>query len=166
MTRQPIKIAVLLPEAYGGGTLRGALSFAIQLHDGAKAAGDDVVVEFGFVSGANSSVQDLAFKSLRDRKISCRPMHVEIRPLAALVLVGARGRTPIDSEDRNILVFNDGISNFDDADYRFIISDRRQAAAEIVRRGGSRQARARRAARVFPCGHRPGYYFRPNQVRQ
>ena len=117
------KVAVLLPEAYGGGTQRAALNFAIQIHDGAKSANDAVVVEFGYVEGEASRDQQI-FDGLRERNIGFRPFKVKRFPREKFVQI-RKWREPAQRvSDPNILVFDDGISNFDDADYRIIISDR------------------------------------------
>lgn len=122
-TRTATKVAVLLPADYGGGTLRGAINLAIQIADGAKATGDQLVVEFGYVDGKNSAPHG-AFAELRERGIPYRTMIVTSLPQMHLSLVD-KSRTPEHFEaEPSILVFNDGVSNFDDADYRIIVSDR------------------------------------------
>ena len=133
LPRAPRKIAVLLPEAYGGGTLRGAINIAVQIHDGAKSAGDDVIVEFGYVEGPVKHEPDI-FKNLKQRHISCRPMRVKSYPRSSICYpIDAPLNVPFSSrsqdDDPNILVFDDGISNFDDASHRVIISDRLMGGA-------------------------------------
>lgn len=123
MTRHLTKIAVILPAAYGGGTLRGALNLVTQLHDGALAAGDRITVEFGYVQGSFAGYQS-AFAALDHRRISYRTLVLKVRPTHDFLQL--KSVVPMNGErlDSTIIIFDDGISNFDDADYRIIVSDR------------------------------------------
>lgn len=111
---------MLLPEAYGGGTLRGAINLAVQIHDGAKKTGDNVVVEFGYVDGKATEKLEI-FESLAARRIEFRPFKVKRYPRTSYYQTAS---AYVGGTEPDILVFDDGISNFDDADHRIFISDR------------------------------------------
>ena len=115
------KIGIILPAAYSGGTLRGAINAAIQVHDGSKVFGDDITVEFGYVDVGQAEIHK-GFRDLESRGIIARPIRVEYHKADRFL---PAGHDPTRDDRRcRYIVFNDGISNFDDADFLVIISDR------------------------------------------
>src|SRR5581483_1463908 len=116
---RPMRIAVIVPHSYSGGTMRGALNAAVQIHDGAAAHGDDVQVEFGYVDIGQAAIH-AGFRDLQRRHIPYRPITVELKE-------GVDFRNPAPGRSgiaEKWAIFNDGLSNFDDADFVLIISDR------------------------------------------
>jgi glycosyltransferase involved in cell wall biosynthesis len=113
-----MRIAVIVPAPYSGGTMRAALNVALQIHDGSRTVGEPVIVEFGYVDAGQAEVH-AGFGELRHRKIPYRPIRIE--RCSPATLAGA-----LDGElgDLPLVYFNDGVSNFDDADFVLIVSDR------------------------------------------
>lgn len=121
---KPLRIAVILPERYGGGTFRGAMNTARMLALGAKAEGDPVEISFGHVD-APDLYSDSDFDVLRSLGVKIRPFRretVEARKMAPVLNRLDTSRPKIDSP--LYLSFNDGISNFEDCDFWVIVSDR------------------------------------------
>lgn len=115
-----MKLGIILPASYSGGTLRAALNAAIQIHDGARALGDDVAVEFGYVDVGQAEFHK-AFRELERREIPYRPLRIEFCDARSLFSVpSGAGREEL---KQRYVIFNDGVSNFDDADFLLIMSD-------------------------------------------
>jgi glycosyltransferase involved in cell wall biosynthesis len=120
-------IAVILPERYRGGTLRGAMNITRMLALGAKASGEALTLSFGHVDD-----QDLYspsdFTELRELGVTVRPFHIQF-------LRGSEINPLYESwfDDLNVkpadeyIAFNDGVSNFEDADFWVVVSDRLRA---------------------------------------
>jgi glycosyltransferase involved in cell wall biosynthesis len=123
-TQVPYHIAVILPERYRGGTLRGAINAARMLALGAKDAGDALKISFGHLD-LPDVYSRADFEDLIDLEITIRPFKNQI---IAADKVEAIYETwieiPASDHSSEYLVFNDGISNFEDADFWLIVSDR------------------------------------------
>jgi glycosyltransferase involved in cell wall biosynthesis len=118
-----MRIAVILPERYRGGTLRGALNIAKMIKMGASLSGDLIDVSFGHVDDS-TVYNEVDFDQLSSIGIKIRPF---IREDVLGKSLFTYGRRKI-SEDPNEIywVFNDGISNFEECDFLVIVSDRLQ----------------------------------------
>ena len=129
-----LNLAIILPAAYRGGTLRGALNIARMLKIGAAACGDALALSFGHIDDP-TLYADADFEALRALGARIRPFRHEIIPASALASLYG-GWVPIDPARRapEYLVFNDGVSNFEDADFWLIISDRLNVALPPHRR--------------------------------
>lgn len=110
------EIAVVVPVGYGGGSIRGAVNTAAQIHDGAAAHGDDVRVRFGYVDIGQASSQQVTFSQLTQRKILAEPIKVDTVDARDIGL-----RTGVEGP---FAVFNNGTDNFDTADFVLVVSDR------------------------------------------
>jgi len=127
------KVAVLLPETYRGGTLRGALNIVKMLVLGAKSAGDKLELSFGHVDSP-SIYNDSDFEELRRLGVKVRPFFRELIDASKLEpifsFLGLPNNPP---KGGQYWCFNDGISNFEDCDFWIIISDRIQHPIPINR---------------------------------
>lgn len=129
-------IAVILPERYRGGTLRGAKNIARMLHVGSRAHDTPIKVTFGHIDDA-SLYRSSDFTDLVSMGIGVRPFQLQTIPADMLAeyyrggFVRAKRRPT-----RDLVLFNDGMSNFEDADFWLIISDRIAGAIPPHRRYG------------------------------
>jgi glycosyltransferase involved in cell wall biosynthesis len=120
-------IAVILPEAYRGGTLRGALNIVKMLFIGSRAAGDFPKISFGYVGGTDVYLES-DFYEIKKMGVQVRPFRtikaaaVDVEMLSGLVDSSVKNST-----SQEYLIFNDTVSNFEDADIWLIVSDRLSA---------------------------------------
>ena len=129
-----LDIAVILPAGYRGGTLRGALNATRMLALGAAACGDHVTLSFGHLDDP-SLYLDSDFEELRELGVRIRPFRPQVVSAASLAsLYGEWVEVPERRRAPEYLVFNDGVSNFEDADFWLIISDRLNVALPAHRR--------------------------------
>jgi glycosyltransferase involved in cell wall biosynthesis len=119
-----MRIAVILPERYRGGTLRGAKNVARMLRLGAQSAGDDLTVSFGYIDDPNIYSSD-DFNDLRELGIACRPFRLELAAASGLnpYLIEWFHQFP-ENPTPNYVLFNDGITNFEECDFWIVVSDR------------------------------------------
>ncbi len=110
------EIAVVVPAGYGGGSIRGAVNTAAQIHDGAAARGDDVRVRFGYVDVGQASSQQITFRQLGERRIIAEPIRVDTVKSSYLDRIGG--------DEGPYAVFNNGTDNFDTSDFVLMVSDR------------------------------------------
>lgn len=121
-------IAVILPERYRGGTLRGAKNVARMLYAGSREHGTPVKVSFGYPHDS-SLYSDADFADLREMGIGVRSFEIEQMEPKAVAEYYRGGFVPTRrTATRDYIVFNDGMSNFEDADFWLIISDRIRGA--------------------------------------
>jgi glycosyltransferase involved in cell wall biosynthesis len=122
----PKKIAVILPERYRGGTLRGAVNISRMLVLGSREAGVELDVSFGHMDEPDT-YSESEFDELRELGIKVRPFKREciaanlLQPI--LGYLGAQKPAP---GVTHYWTFNDGISNFEECDFWIIVSDRIQ----------------------------------------
>ncbi|MEJ5126313.1 glycosyltransferase [Comamonas sp. MYb21] len=119
---RPKRIAVILPEAYRGGTLRGALMLAQAIHIGSRQCGEAVEVVFAYREDSNlygeddfvDLGKDIALRPFRWHQLSskeaCRAMH----------FAGHEGWFSASSH----VVPDDGMRQFMDCDLWLVVSDR------------------------------------------
>jgi glycosyltransferase involved in cell wall biosynthesis len=116
------RIAVLLPAAYRGGSLRGTILLARAIATGSRMAGDDIEVVFGHLDDPacypKESFKDLP-ASIKRRPYRWRTIaHNEaVRACAYAGLNGSLAHRTYQAPD-------DGISQFADCDLWIVISDR------------------------------------------
>lgn len=122
-----LNVAVILPERYRGGTLRGALNITRMLAIGAKESGDVLELSFGHIDAPEVYVED-DFQELRELGVRIRPFQLEVMAGSKLdPLYDTVMSVPGRRRASEYSVFNDGISNFEDADFWIIVSDRLRA---------------------------------------
>lgn len=117
-------IAVILPETYRGGTLRGALNIVRMLAIGAQKEQDALKLTFGHVD-CEDIYSDNDFIELKNMGIEVRPFKRE--KLSAIHMdeyYKAISTTSELDKKEEYIIFNDGVANFEDADFWLIISDR------------------------------------------
>jgi glycosyltransferase involved in cell wall biosynthesis len=127
-------IAVILPEGYRGGTLRGAMNIVRMLAIGAQDVGDKLKLSFGHLD-LPDVYSDSDFDEI------CQ-LNVKVRPFLRQTMNGSELKSlydswiniPIEEQAAEYVIFNDGVSNFEDADFWLIISDRLPACIPPHRR--------------------------------
>jgi glycosyltransferase involved in cell wall biosynthesis len=130
--RQRTRIAVILPAAYRGGTLRGAKLLAEALHLGSRLAGSEADVVFGHLDDA-----DL----YRDADFADLPKHIARRPYRWRLLKGDAatramhyaGHASFVGEGEYVLP-DDGINDFLDCAFWIFVSDRFERPLLPIRR--------------------------------
>jgi glycosyltransferase involved in cell wall biosynthesis len=124
------RIAVILPAAYRGGSLRGAKLVARAIETGSRVAGDAATVILGHPDDPCYSENDFADlpASIRHRPFTARTINRE-EAYRAMVYAGLE--RPMESEA--YLVFDDGIRQFMDCDFWVLISDRLEHPVVPVR---------------------------------
>lgn len=116
-------IAVIIPtSAFEGGVVRNTLNMLRMLALGARKHGDPLTLSFGYPEEMNTGRWRL--EELEDEGIQIRPYQRQSMPAEALapyyeVMLEPRHSAKVPS----YAVFNDGISNFEDADLWLFISD-------------------------------------------
>lgn len=119
-----LHIAVILPERYRGGTLRGAKNIARMLSHGARKSGDKVRVTFGHIDD-DTIYEPSDFRDLRAAGIGVRPFRLDTMRAEYLNPYFKSGVIPSQpTSNGEYLVFNDGMSNFEEADFWVLVSDR------------------------------------------
>jgi glycosyltransferase involved in cell wall biosynthesis len=119
-----MRIAVIVPHVYRGGTLRGAINIARMLKRGARAAGDLLEISFGHLDDSDV-YRESDFNALRNDGIPVRPFKRQLVGDADLSWhLDAIGEAVEHRRSPWYLVFNDGAANFEDCDFWLIISDR------------------------------------------
>ena len=117
-------IAVILPERYRGGTLRGAKNIARMINAGARQEGEDIRVTFAYVDD-DTVYESADFSDLRDEGIGVRPFQLTSLKSEFLNPYFGNGIEPVRSPSSGeYIVFNDGMSNLEDADFWILVSDR------------------------------------------
>ena len=125
VTTQPKRkrIAVLLPEEYRGGSLRGAILVACAIEEGSRRAGQPVDVVFGHRNNP-ALYKDEDFADLSS-SIALRPFTWRLlNAPAAEEAMRYAGHDSWVPAPRPYLTFDDGIKQFYDCDLWVIISDR------------------------------------------
>jgi glycosyltransferase involved in cell wall biosynthesis len=118
------KIAVLLPIAYRGGSLRGFKTIAKMLRKGSMAAGEPVEIVAAFPASSYDERQD--FTDLTEAGIPLRPFAWKFldRATLARALGFVSDERPALSEFPESIVPDDGINNLLDCDFWLVVSDR------------------------------------------
>lgn len=117
------KIAVILPIAYKGGSLRGAKLIAEAIHSGSLGAGEPAEVVFAHLDkGGDYSADD--FDDL-PADIKRRPFNLrETNAAEARRAMRYAGHDDWEPNSERYLVLDDGIKQFMDCDLWLIVSDR------------------------------------------
>lgn len=118
------KIAVLLPIAYRGGSLRGFKTIAKMLRKGSAAAGEPVEVVAAFP--ASSYDERLDFSDLVEAGIQLRPFEWKVIDRTTLArAIGFMSDERVNLADYSeSIVPDDGINNLLDCDFWLVVSDR------------------------------------------
>lgn len=117
-----MNIAVLLPAPFEGGIIRSASNIVRMLVLGARACGDDLQVSFGYPR--MDATRNWSFPQLEELGVSVRPFRMEEVPAGVLAPYFSTFVKPLNAEPTDTYgVFNDGVSNFEEADMWLIISD-------------------------------------------
>lgn len=115
-------LAIILPAAFDGGVLRSAFNIARTLIYGAEESGDDLNISFGYPNTLQLP-EDLKEK-LERLGINMRPYKLEFVRAEQLPSLTEEPKDEVDdNKNRKIAVFNDGVSNFEEADFWLILSD-------------------------------------------
>ena len=127
-----LHIAVILPAPYEGGVLKSAVNMAKMLVIGSKRRGDEVKVTFGYPKG--TKFRKGSIESLRNYGINAREFTLQIMPgdLFKIYDKFQENRSKnIHETNQDVVVFNDGMSNFEEADFYLIASDNIPYPAKI-----------------------------------
>ncbi len=127
-----LHIAVILPAPYEGGVLKSAVNMAKMLVIGSKRRGDEVRVSFGYPKG--TKFRKGSIESLENHGINAREFTLQIMPsdlFKAYDEFQEDCSRNIDKTSQDVVVFNDGMSNFEEADFYFIVSDNIPYSARI-----------------------------------
>jgi len=126
MVQGSIKLALILPELYRGGTLRGAKNIAKMLMLGSITAGVRLELSFGHLYDT-SLYHDSDFEDLKELGIKVRPFKREVISSAHIDIVfDYLKKTSQGKKADTYWSFNDGVANFEDCDFWIIVSDRLQ----------------------------------------
>ena len=123
--RKQKRIAVIIPNAYTGGVLDYAIRFSTAVNRGIQQEGGNANIVFAYPDVPEYKKRDY-FRALREDKIPIRPYHtreVSREWMArALTLAGyqPRGGLYIPAIGN---MLQDGIADFEDCDYAFIMAD-------------------------------------------
>lgn len=127
------RLALILPAPYSGGVVRSLINICRMLTMGARACGDELYLTLGLP-------KDQEWLPDNERvvaELGIQTRLFERRTMACASLAGAYERHGVDvSPDlaQEILVFDDGITNFEDADFWYLISDTVPAVLPAHRR--------------------------------
>jgi glycosyltransferase involved in cell wall biosynthesis len=116
--KRATKLAVILPAGYSGGTMRGAINIAVQIHDGSRLCGEEVQVRFGFVDAGQLKTHTSGVSELKARGILAEPIVAELRGNDYLQSLSGS------ENPEAFAIFNNGTDNFDEEDFVLVISDR------------------------------------------
>lgn len=121
-----LSIAVILPEIYRGGTLRGAINIARMLAIGAHNDNSELELSFGYVDSP-TTYNDSDFSDLLNIGVKVRPFRREaVESKKLQPILDRLSHKPSNFNTPTYWNFNDGISNFEDCDFWIIVSDRIQ----------------------------------------
>lgn len=117
-----MKLSVILPAPFQGGVMRSAMNICRMLTLGARAFGDRLDVSFGFPHGLEFDHDKV--EALRQLDVHVRPFLSNTTPAGHISayysdFIHVRERRPA----QRYIAFNDGVSNFEEADLWLIISD-------------------------------------------
>jgi glycosyltransferase involved in cell wall biosynthesis len=119
----PFHIAVLLPTPFKGGVVRSAVNVARMLARGGREVGDNPRVTLGYPEDMDTA--QVPFEKLAAEGVSIRSY--KLATIAATTLQPHYSYFVKKKKDatagKSYVVFNDGVSNFEDAEIWLIMSD-------------------------------------------
>lgn len=116
------KLAVILPSPYTGGVVRSLTNICRMLVLGARRCGDDLQLIVGLPKTQSWSLQNAAIFD----ELGIQTRFFEQKPISRESLMGSYGCHGIDTSvelPAEAICFADGIANFEDADFWYLISD-------------------------------------------
>lgn len=116
------RLAVILPAPYTGGVVRSLLNICRMLVMGARACGDELRLTLGLPKEQNWSLHHERIVA----GLGIQTRFFELQIIARASLDGAYLSFGIDTTADlpvKAVVFNDGIANFEDSDFWYLISD-------------------------------------------
>ncbi len=116
------KIAVFLPVAYRGGTLRGAKNVAKMLFLGSRQNEEPAEIVFSYCSGQYDASED--FSDLLEMGINIRATTWRTISKKELDAIGHFRQIPDELTSEEFLLPEDGMNNFCDCNFWFMVSDR------------------------------------------
>lgn len=116
------KLAVILPSPYTGGVVRSLTNICRMLVLGARRCGDDMQLIVGLPKTQSWSLQNAEVFD----ELGIQTRFFEQKPISRESLIGSYTRHGIDTSvelPAEAICFEDGIANFEDADFWYLISD-------------------------------------------
>lgn len=116
------RLAVILPAPYTGGVVRSLINICRMLVIGARACGDELSLTLGLPKGQSWSLHHQRIVA----GFGIQTRFFELQSIARASLDGAYSSFGINTTvdlPAEAVVFNDGIANFEDSDFWYLISD-------------------------------------------
>lgn len=127
------KLAVILPSPYTGGVVRSLTNICRMLVLGARRCGDDLQLIVGLPKTQSWSLQNAEIFD----ELGIQTRFFEQKPISRESLMGSYACHGIDTSvelPAEAICFEDGIANFEDADFWYLISDAVQGSIPAHRK--------------------------------